>query len=325
MPHKTSKTVRNTAEIPSKKRFLRRRTLLKQGAVLGGGLLLSGSKARSSRAAGVETNPADGSTSSANETVKTIRKLRTIHGNFLDKPLPESALKTILQSSVRAANTSNMQNYSIVVVKDRELMKQVCTYQGSCMLLYCADYNRMKTLAAHLGYPFFPDNMEHFHLASVDAILAAQTAAVAARSLGIDYLITNGIHRGDMARVWKLLDLPVKHCFPLIAMVLGYPTEEPAFQKGRLDGPGVIHYGKYHTLTRDETEEMVRQYDDPGRHLALESTQAKQSARYLDWIFTQWWPAPKPTEEETQILRFLKRSGFVEPHHMDNQSQDTGK
>ncbi|MGA3284855.1 MAG: nitroreductase family protein [Verrucomicrobiota bacterium] len=289
-----------------------RRTFLKQGVVLGGGLMLLGSKVQSSRAAESETKPAAGPAAPANETLKTIRSLRTIHGNFLDQPLPESALQTILQASVRAANTSNMQNYSIVVVKDRELMKQVCTYRGSCLLLYCVDYNRMKTLAEHLGYAFFPDNLNCFCLASVDAVLAIQTAAIAARSLGLDYLITNGIHRGDMARLWKLLDLPAQHCFPLIAMVLGYPTAEPAFQKGRLDGPGIIHYEKYHKLTKDETEEMVRQYDDPKRHLALESWNVGQTPHYLDWVFTQWWPAPKPTEQETQILRFLKRSGFVE-------------
>lgn len=287
-----------------------RRAFLKKGALLGCGTLLMRPNPESAVAeetGGKQTRP-------ANETLKTIRSLRTIHGNFLDKPLPESALQTILQASVRAANTSNMQNYSIVVVKDREIMEQVCTYRGSCLLVYCADYNRMKTLAEHIGYSFFPDNMDDFYLASIDAVLALQTAAVTARSLGIDYLITNGIHRGDMERLWKLLDLPEKYCFPLIAMVLGYPTEEPAFQKGRLDGPGIIHHGKYHTLTGEETDEMVRQYDDPERHLSLEYWKTGQSRHYLDWVFTQWWPAPKPTEEETQILRFLKRSGFVEPY-----------
>ncbi len=282
-----------------------RRTFLKQGALLGSGIIFAGSNSQSAKA---EEKP----TRSANETLESVRKLRTIHGNFLDKEIPEEALQTILQASVRAANTSNLQNYSIVVVKDREKMKQVCTYQGSCLLVYCADYNRMKTLAKHLGYSFFPGNMNYFCLAGIDAVLAVQTAAITARSLGIDYLITNGIHRGDMNRQWKLLDLPEKHCFPLIAMVLGYPTKEPAFKKGRLQGPGIVHYEKYHRLTKDETEEMVRQYDDPERHLPLEFWKTGQTPHYLDWVFTKWWPAPKSTDKETQILRFLKRSGFVE-------------
>ena len=291
-----------------------RRTFLKRGAVLGGGLLLLGPKAQPSRAADAATNPADGSASPPNDTLKTIRRLRTIHGNFLDKPLPDSALQTILQASVRAANASNMQSYSIVVVKDRAKMKEVCTYQGSCLLLYCVDFNRLKASAEHLGYAYFPDNMTAFVTASINTALAVQTAAIAARSLGIDYLITNGIHRGDMERVWRLLELPTNHCFPLIAMVLGYPTAEPAHQKGRLDGPGVIHYEKYHRLTKDEVEEIMRQYDDPERHLALEEGwKAKGYKHFLDWYFKEWLGDAKPTERETPMLRLLKRSGFVEP------------
>jgi nitroreductase len=294
------------------KKFNNRRAFLKQGALLGGGIIFAGSNPESAIAEEKPKATGGGLTQQANETLKSIRSLRTIHGNFLDKPIPEEALQTILKASVRAANTSNMQNYSIVVVKDREKMKQVCTYQGGCLLVYCVDYNRMKTLAEHLGYSFYPDNMNCFCLASIDAVLAIQTAAITARSLGIDYLITNGIHRGDMDRQWKLLDLPPKYCFPLIAMVLGYPTEEPAFLKGRLDGPGVIHYEKYHQLTKEEKDEMIRQYDDPQRHLALDGRKPGQTPHYMDWVFTQWWPAPKPTEQETPILRFIKRSGFME-------------
>jgi len=122
----------------------RRRTFLKQGAVLSGGLLLLGPKGQTSTAAGAETNLAGEPASSPNETIKTLRSLRTIHGNFLDKPVPEPALQTILRASVRAANSSNIQSYSIVVVKDRKKMKEICTYQGSCMLLYCVDYNLLK-------------------------------------------------------------------------------------------------------------------------------------------------------------------------------------
>jgi nitroreductase len=289
-----------------------RRDFLKQGALVGGGMLLMRTNPLQAMAKETPKHPAQEQVQPENETLETISKLRTIHGNFLDMPLPESSLQTILQASVRAANTSNMQNYSIIVVKDREKMKQVCTYQGSCLLVYCVDYNRMKTLAKHMGYSFFPDNMNCFCLAGIDTILAVQTAAITARSLGIDYLITNGIHRVDMDQLWKLLDLPTKHCFPLIAMVLGYPTEEPATKKGRMYGPGIIHYEKYHRLTKDEAEQMVHQYDDSKRNLALNENWKAGQSHYLDWIFTQWWPAPKPTEQETKILRFIKRSGFME-------------
>ena len=284
-----------------------RRTFLRDSALAGSGLL-----AFEAGAAGLaaDTTPAG----SSNEVIRTIRSLRTIHGNFLDKPVPDEALQTILQASLRAANASANQSYSIIVIKDRGMMGQVCGYKGSCLLLYCADYNRLKVSAESLGHSYEPGTMESFVTASTNTVLAAQTAVIAARSLGIDSLLTNGIHRGDMDRLWTLLDLPQTHCFPTIALVLGYPTEQPAVLKGRLDGAGIIHNEKYHRLTKQETEEITRKYDDKQRHLGLNDDWERQGYKhYLDWFFTVWmgqWA--KPPAQETQILRRLKRSGFVE-------------
>lgn len=291
-----------------------RRTFIKQGAVLGGGLLLLEPAAPGVRAADNATTSPDEAPSPGNETLKTIRALRSIHGNFLDKPLPEPALQTILQASVRAANASNNQSYSIIVVKDRKMMGDVCGYQGSCMLLYCADFNRMEASAESLGCPYYPGTIEDFVTASTNTTLAAQTAVIAAKSLHIDSLLTNGIHRGDMERLWRLLDLPQTHCFPIIALVLGYPTEEPAYQKGRLDGAGVIHREKYHRLAKEEVEEITRKYDDKQLHLSSnEGWAANGFKHYLEWYFKKWvGRSSKPADQETQMLRFLRRSGFIE-------------
>jgi hypothetical protein len=73
MSQTTEKTVVDSAKNTSMKRPLRRQSFLKQGSVLGGGLLLLGRQAQTSRAADNETNPADGAASAANETIKTIR------------------------------------------------------------------------------------------------------------------------------------------------------------------------------------------------------------------------------------------------------------
>jgi nitroreductase len=291
-----------------------RRGFLRESALIGGSLLVLAADARG---LGVESAPTAGTGTTsdpANDTIKTIRSLRTIHGNFLDKPLPEPALQTILQSSLRAANASNSQSYSIIVVKDRKMMKDLCGYRGSCLLLYCADFNREKTSAESLGYVRDPSSIVNFVYAATNTSLAAQTAVIAAKSLGIDSLLTNGIHRGDMERIWTLLDLPQTHCFPVIALVLGYPTQEPTHQMGRLDGAGVIHHEKYHRLTTEEVEAITRQYDDKERHLGLdENWDTNGYQHYLDWYFKAWVRVDKaPRTEETQMLRLLKRSGFVE-------------
>jgi nitroreductase len=275
--------------------------------MLGGGVLLMRSSTEPA-AAQEQAQP-------ANETLKTIGNLRTIHGNFLNKEVPEGMIQQVLRASVRAANASNNQSYSIIVVKDGDLMQQVCTYRGGCMLLYCADFTRLKAEAESLGHPYFPDNIVNFVTASINAAFAAQTAVIAARSLGLDCLTTNGIHRGDMQRVWKLLDLPQTHCFPLIAVVIGYPTQEPDHRMGRMDGTGVIHEGKYHPLTKEQVKEIIRKYDDNQQHLALNDAWKSQGHKhYLDWYFKSWAGAAKPTEKETQMLQLLKRSGFIESY-----------
>jgi len=288
----------------------RRREFLKKAAILGSGLVLlpNSDKAHAEQDG---QKPAASTDLAQNGTLKTIHSLRSIHGNFVDRPIPDAALNAILEACVRAANASNNQSYAIVVVKDRKKMMQICGYSGSCLLVFCADYNRIKAEAETMGYRFDPSDMEFFVTASTNTALAAQTATIAAKSLGIDSLLTNGVHRGDMTRLWTLLDLPEKHCFPIIALVLGYPTVEPTFQKGRLTGTGVIHSDSYHRLTQAEIEGLIRTYDQPEQHLALqEDWSAKGYKHYLDWFFKDW--SRSATGEESQILRILKRSGFVE-------------
>lgn len=285
-----------------------RRDLLKTSALAGGSLLLGQSGLHA--AAGKESAKAK----VANPTMKTIANLRTIHGNFTDREIPDETIEQILRASVRAANSSNMQTYSIVVVRDREKMQQVCTYRGSCMLLYCVDYNRLKASAEHLEHPYVPDSIVHLITAGINTAFAAQTAVIAAQSLGVDCLTTNGIHRGDMGRVWTLLNLPKAQCFPLIAVVMGYPTEEPDHKKGRLDGLGVVHREKYHHLTDEELDQITRAYDDKARHLALNDAWGDQGFKhYLDWMFKVWQGRnADPTGAETQMFQVLKRCGFVD-------------
>ena len=259
-----------------------RRDFLRASALASSGVLLGQTGISSTNAQESQK------TGKVNDTIKTIQNLRTIHGNFTDKDIPDETIELILQSSIRAANASNTQAYSIIVVKDRQKMRQVCTYQGSCMLLYCVDRTRMLASAESLGDTFYPDNMGYFVTDCISTSFAAQTAVIAARSLGLDCLTTNGIHRGDMQRVWDILGLPEKYCFPLIAVVIGYPTREPDHKMGRLDGAGIIHRDKYHRLTKEKVDEITRKYDDKDEHLAIDfgrNWEQQGHKHYLDWYF----------------------------------------
>jgi nitroreductase len=282
-----------------------RRKFVRGGMALGGGLL-SLSALPSAGAA-----PADDAI--ANETLRTIHSLRSIHGDFSDRRVRDADVKTILEATVRAANASNTQSYSIVVSRDPEKIQKLTTYRAGCLFLYCADHTRLIDTAKHLGYEYYADNIETFIGSGTNTILAAQTAVIAAKSLGIDSLLTNGIHRGDMERIWTILDLPQKSCFPLIALLLGYPRSEPSYQRGRLKGSGVIHYERFHHLQKNELDEIVRQYDDKTLHLGTEDWDTTGHKHYLDWFYKEWARGgSKPTTNEGQMFRRLKKSGYVD-------------
>jgi nitroreductase len=247
-----------------------------------------------------------------NDTLKTIHSLRSAHG-YSSQEIRDEDLKFILDACVCAANASARQSYSIVVVEDRNLMKKLSGFAGSKALVFCVDYNRIIDAAEHLGHQYSVDGVIPFVTGSTDTILAAQTATIAAKSLGIDSLFTNGIHRGDMTRVYELLGLPEKYCFPLIMLVLGYPQEEPSYLKGRLSGLGVVHYGKYHRAAADELEVLVQQYDDPEKHLGLNNTwKQKGFAHYLDWFYSVWSMRGGRKEGKSQMYEILERIGFLE-------------
>lgn len=253
-----------------------------------------------------------------NETLRTIHSLRTIHGDFSERDVTEADLTTILEASVRAANASGRQSYAIVVLDDRAKMKELFGYQGSRALIYCVDYTRIMALAKHLGHAFDSDHIIGFITGTIDTMLAAQTAVIAAKSLGIDSMVTNGLHRNSLDKVYGALNLPATSCFPLATVVLGYPRQEPPYQKGRLDLDAGVHFGEYRAHTEAELDEIVAHYDDPARHIGMIPNWQEQGIKhYLDWFYTKWTGKPAPRGVATgKVLEFqerLAKSGFWWP------------
>ena len=189
-------------------------------------------------------------------------------------------------------------------------MKQL-GYQGSKALIFCVDYNRIIDAANYLNQPSYTQGVISFITGSTDAMLAAQTAAIAAKSLGIDSMFTNCIHRVPLGDVYDMLNLPKENCFPLIELILGYPDQEPAYQKGRLSGKGIIHYGKYQRLTPQDLAEVVAEYDDKEKHLGLIPNWDELGfAHYLDWFYEKW--CGKPADEKLrEFYQTLFAAGFL--------------
>jgi FMN reductase [NAD(P)H] len=204
------------------------------------------------------------------------------------------------------------------VIDDRAKMKELFGYQGSRALIFCVDFNRIMAAASRLNQVFDNSDIYGFITGSTDTALAAQTAVVAAKSLGIDSMITNGLHRNDINKVYHLLNLPEKSCFPLITVVLGYPNKEPAYQKGRLSTRHIVHFGEYHAPSDDQLDEIIAEYDDHSRHMGMIDTWEKLGYHhYLDWFYEKWTDKPAREKIATgKVLEMqdrLKKSEFWWP------------
>ena len=246
--------------------------------------------------------------------LNTLLNLRTVRrNNFSAKPISDQDIAEILQVSVKAANASNRQGYSIIVVEDS--IKQELGWPGSRVLLYCVDYVRLKDSAAYLKKEFDCTHLQPLVTGIIDTALAAQTAVIAAKAKGIDSLITNDVYTNTktLDKIKRLLELPEEYCFPLLLVCLGYPEKEPEHRKGRLTGHGVIHYGKYKRCSAEEIQEIVEAYNDTETHLSIITNWGELGyAHYLDWFFDKWiipLENPRKSEELTAILeryRLLK-------------------
>ncbi len=253
-----------------------------------------------------------------NNVLQTIHSLRSIHGNFSDQEVDEADLQQLLDATIRTANASARQSYSIIVLDDRKTMRELFKYQGSYALIFCVDFNRIMATAKHLGHLFDNDDIIGFITATVDTALAAQTTVIAAKSLGIDSLITNGLHRNDLDKVYQTLNLPESSCFPLITVVLGYPREEPSYQKGRLSPDFVVHKGQYYLPNEEQLDRIIAEYDDHQKHIGLiDNWEEMGFQHYLDWFYTKWTGTPTTEKVATgKVLEFEKRlmkSGFWWP------------
>lgn len=247
-----------------------------------------------------------------NDTLKTIGGLRSVHGNFSARAIEDADVETIIGAAVRAANASARQSYSMIVLDDKEAMRELTGYTGARMIVFCVDYSRIEATSVRLGHGPFPVDLTEFVNGAMDTSFAAQTAVIAAKSLGIDSLLTNGLHRAKLDRVYEILGLPERLCFPLIALALGYPAEEPHGLKGRLRGAGVVHYGRFRPITDEQADSLIAEYDDESRNLGLNPGWKQQGFdHYLDWFYTKW-SGKTPVDKQRELADRLRRCGFLD-------------
>ena len=207
-----------------------------------------------------------------NPTLEVIQRRRSLR-NFSEQPLAAEEKEAILQAAFRAPTAGNMMLYTIIEVEDQTLkdrLAETCDHQpfiakSPFVLLFLADYQRWydyfvlceaERMAEALDRPKRLPQEGDMLLACCDTLIAAQTAVIAAESMGIgscyigDILENYEIHR-------EMFNLP-KYVLPLTLLVFGRPAsgEMPYGQTPRF-APEFIHQrNQYRRFNPEEFERM---------------------------------------------------------------------
>lgn len=197
------------------------------------------------------------------ETIKLIQDHRSIR-KYLDKDIDDEILKELFTAGQWAPSSHNVQAYSIIVVRNKEVKDAISKFCGDqrwirecpVFLVFCADFHRLKIATEMHGENHELDEIENLLIGTVDTALVAENIYIGAKSFGLGGVIIGGI-RNNPKEVVRLLDLP-KHVIPIVGMCLGYPDQNPQ-QKPRLPQNIVVHNEKYDT---DIIRQGLDQYDE---------------------------------------------------------------
>lgn len=196
---------------------------------------------------------------------------------FVDTPLPEGTLETLVAAAQSASSSSNLQAWSVIAVEDKERKARLSTIAGNqahmreapLLLVWIADLSRLDRIAERRGEVADANRFtELFLVAAIDAALAAQNAVIAAESLGLGTVYIGAL-RNRVDSVADELKLPPRS-FAVFGLCVGHPDPaRPASIKPRLSPSTVLHRETY---SFDAEAQAVNDYDETMQ--AFQRTQA---------------------------------------------------
>jgi nitroreductase/FMN reductase [NAD(P)H] len=175
---------------------------------------------------------------------------RRVTRRYRPEPVPEPLLRTVLAGAQSAPSKSDLQQYSIVVLRDPARIALVAGWiggmdwiaQAPVFLLFCGDIRRGQRIAALHGREHANNSIDTFLNASVDAALALGHCVLAAEAAGLGTCPISYV-RNHVEKIGPLCGLP-KGVFPVAGLTLGWPEarNEPS---PRLPQEVVIHSERY--------------------------------------------------------------------------------
>ncbi len=235
-----------------------------------------------------------------NETLMVINNRRSVR-TYDDRLVTREEKDQILAAAFRAPTAGNLMLYSIIEVEDQSIKDRLaitCDNQpfiarAPYVLLFLADYQRWYDYFIRCGVAERDKALNiadrkpetgDLLLACCDALIAAQTAVIAAESMGIgSCYIGDILERYEVHR--ELFDLP-KYVLPITMLCFGYPNVSDKKLTTRFAKEAIVHTNRYQRLEGDELDKGFAdmEADYRARHHKSEYANAGQSIYFRKFV-----------------------------------------
>ena len=201
---------------------------------------------------------------------------------YKNDPVPEDLIQVLIACAQSAPTKSNLQQYSILVVKEQSIRNQLAPWcprtkgleDVPVLLVFCADIRRNQSVAKFRQKRYANNNMDTFLNATVDASLSMGFFVAAAEATGLGCAPLSSL-RDNIDAVSDILNLP-KGVFPVAGVMCGWPKVE-GYVNQRLPQSVIVHYDRYDDKN---LEQNIDDYDQ-ARHAIFPVPKEGQSKQDL--------------------------------------------
>lgn len=168
-----------------------------------------------------------------------IRDRRSIR-SFKPDPVPDELLEKVLDAGRWAPSAGNLQPWEFIVVKDKEVKKQLTraalgqsfVFEAPVDIVVCANRERSARYYGSRGWEFY---------SLCDTSAAIQNMLLAAHGLGLGACWIGAFRDEEVSRV---MNLP-EHVRPVAIIPIGYPDRPPPRPPSRLPLDRLVHKDRY--------------------------------------------------------------------------------
>lgn len=246
--------------------------------------------------------------------MESLNKRKSIR-KYADKDVSSELLSTLLKEAERTPTMGNLQLYSVVVTRDKEMKAKLSPahfgqpmVEGAPVVLtFCADFCRTSLWAENRKAVPGYNNFLSFMNAATDTLLYCQTFCNLAEEAGLGTCFL-GTTIYLPQQIIDILQLP-KLVFPVATITLGWPDENPA-QSDRLPVEAIVHEETYHDYTPQDINSYYGYKESLPENKHFVEINHKQT---LAQVFTDIRYTKKDNESmSTELIEALRHQGFLQ-------------